>query len=454
MYSSEFKNEQLDPPVLMAYLNGYYKKQPSSVVLIESAGELTWQQLYELSIQYSRSLEAFTKAKVVLHLSQSINNVALLIAADMLAITAILVPAYYSEEKALSFADRCSAAAIVSWRNGQLNIQQCCVNSSRTDTDDTPLICILTSGTTGEPKIVEHSWSSLKTSINLHSRYAEETWFLGYPLTHYAGLQVFLQAFLNGAKLVIPSDTTPSAGASFIFKGLVTHLNVTPTYFRQMMLGRVNVDINTQAVKHITFGGEIADQAVLDLARKTFPSSHISHIYASTELGVLLRVTDGLQGFDKCLVELGGNLKIINDELYAKTNRGAMKRYFNETNSPSEEWVATGDLVTVEGDRIFFSGRKTEVINIGGFKVCPQYVENVVNQIDGVEFSMISAKKSSVVGNLIKLTAVLGKDKDESIMKIKIVDHCRKQLPYFMVPRLFEFVASVPVTYTNKLKRG
>ena len=63
-------------------------------------------------------------------------------------------------------------------------------------------ITIFTSGTTGQPKKVLHSISSLTRSVRTGERYANQIWGYAYAPTHMAGLQVFFQAFENENTLV------------------------------------------------------------------------------------------------------------------------------------------------------------------------------------------------------------------------------------------------------------
>ena len=63
-------------------------------------------------------------------------------------------------------------------------------------------ITIFTSGTTGQPKKVVHSISTLTRSVRLGDRYKGQIWAYAYNPTHMAGLQVFFQAFENQNTLV------------------------------------------------------------------------------------------------------------------------------------------------------------------------------------------------------------------------------------------------------------
>ena len=63
-------------------------------------------------------------------------------------------------------------------------------------------ITIFTSGTTGQPKKVVHSISTLTRSVRIGDKYKNQIWAYAYNPTHMAGLQVFFQAFENKNTLV------------------------------------------------------------------------------------------------------------------------------------------------------------------------------------------------------------------------------------------------------------
>lgn len=63
-------------------------------------------------------------------------------------------------------------------------------------------ITLFTSGTSGLPKKVSHSYENIIRSIKINSIYKESIWGLAFTPLHMAGLQVFFQAFLNKSTLI------------------------------------------------------------------------------------------------------------------------------------------------------------------------------------------------------------------------------------------------------------
>lgn len=67
-------------------------------------------------------------------------------------------------------------------------------------------------------------------------------------------------------------------------------------------------------------------------------------------------------------------------------------------NAPSpftdDGWFITGDSVEVNGEYLKILGRKSELINVGGEKVYPQEVENIILELGNVrEVTVYGEKK-------------------------------------------------------------
>src|SRR6185312_7381578 len=121
---------------------------------------------------------------------------------------------------------------------------------------------LLTSGTTGVPKMVVHSLAGLTAAIAATKRNDPLVWATFYDIRRYGGLQIFLRAVLGGASLVLSSAGEPVAEhLTRLGRHGVTHLSGTPSQWRR---GLMSPDIGKIAPRYVRLSGEIADQAVLD----------------------------------------------------------------------------------------------------------------------------------------------------------------------------------------------
>ena len=91
-------------------------------------------------------------------------------------------------------------------------------------------------------------------------------------------------------------------------------------------------------------------------------------------------------------------IKIVDGTLFVKAET-AMLGYLNASSPFTEDgWLKTGDAVEVDGEYIKTLGRKSEIINVGGEKVYPQEVENVIQEMDNVIEVTVYREKNSIIG--------------------------------------------------------
>ncbi len=331
--------------------------------------------------------------------------------------------------------------------------------SLRDSSEGSGLVTILTSGTTGTPKAVNHSWSTLAAPVRKDNRYTGTRWLLSYPLNLYAGTQVFLHAFLNWATLVIPASSDPGAICRTLRDNRVTHASGTPTFWRQLLFFGSKEALQACELEQITMGGEAATQELLDNLRLTFPRARIVHIYASTELGRMFSVTDGREGFPAKFLqeppEEGMALRIVDGELMAR-GRNRMISYDRQKPlcEQSNGWMATGDLVEVCEDRVLFKGRRNDVINVGGRKVSPLLVEATLRGLPGIIDVRVYAKKSSVTGHLVAADVVLAPGVSEETLGAELRRAASRTLQPHEVPRIVRVVPEMMINDASKIVRS
>src|SRR5271154_4225728 len=131
---------------------------------------------------------------------------------------------------------------------------------------------LLTSGTTGVPKMLAHNLAALTGAIKSGQHDASDVvWATFYDIRRYGGLQIFLRALIGRRPLVLP-DAGESPTDHLLRLGAhgVTHLTGTPTHWRRALM---NAAVHAIAPRYIRLSGEIADQAILNALRSFFPEA-------------------------------------------------------------------------------------------------------------------------------------------------------------------------------------
>ncbi len=308
-----------------------------------------------------------------------------------------------------------------------------------------PSIWVATSGTSGPPKIVDHSWDSLLSAARLADQWHALTWLLVYDPKRWAGIQVWVQAVLTGGCVVVPESRDPDVVARSIVENRVSVLPATPTLIRRLVSSADPSLLGQCRLERITLGGEAVDGPLLEQIAETFPAARVSHVYATTELGEVFRVRDGLPGFpSRWLTKpLPGGVRLStrrDGELLVQLSRDTAE-------------VATGDLVERNGDRFEFVGRRSDVIVVGGAKVFPKRVEEVIRQVPRVVEARVHGVASPITGELVALELVIADDADAEEVRKAVIDRCRSELEPHAVPRVIEVVEQIATTAAGKVPR-
>ncbi len=321
---------------------------------------------------------------------------------------------------------------------------------------------LLTSGTTGAPKLVLHTLASLTFALTGQPPAPQRvTWSTFYDIRRYGGLQIFLRAVHLGS--LVLSDPSEAVADFFgrVAAGAVTHISGTPSHWRKALMSGLTARI---APEYVRLSGEIPDQGVLDGLKAAYPQALVAHAFASTEAGVAFEVRDGLAGFPAGLVGAPGarvELKVEEDTLRIRSG-GTAQRYLGEGVEPlrgPDGFVDTGDRVEARNGRYYFLGRRGGVINVGGLKVHPEEVEAVLNSHPWVRLSLVRPRRNPITGAVVSAEVVI-KDAEGGAtppsapeLVRELTERCRQALPAHKFPAMIRIVPSLEISPSGKLVR-
>lgn len=320
---------------------------------------------------------------------------------------------------------------------------------------------LLTSGTSGAPKVVVHTLKSLTGAIREDDGISENiVWSTFYDIRRYGGLQIFLRAMLNGTSLVLTSHSESTA--DFLVRAAahgVTHISGTPSHWRRALMSSAASALHPAYVR---LSGEIADHAVLNQLRSTYRDAKIVHAFASTEAGVAFEVHDGHAGFPASALTANSDVEmdVESGTLRIRSERTA-SRYLGEQApilKDADGFVDTGDMVELRDGRYYFTGRADGVINVGGQKVYPEEIEAVINRHPEVSMSLVRSKRSPITGALVVADVVLKTEAHAtghhlSRIRADILLLCREALASHKVPAAINVVSSLAVADSGKVMR-
>jgi acyl-CoA synthetase (AMP-forming)/AMP-acid ligase II len=308
--------------------------------------------------------------------------------------------------------------------------------------DHSPIL-ILTTGTTGEQKAARHDWTRLVAGVRRPEGSSDARWLLAYNLAQFAGIQILVHVLVTRSTLVVPPTNQPRAALDTIRELGVTHISATPTFWRLLAGGLDEAGAAGLDLEQVTLGGEAPSQPLIARLQELFPKARISQIYGGTEFGTVVSVRDGQAGLPASVLERGedadAQFRVVDGELHV---RSVGMLGYHGGGDDRGDWRSTGDLVEVRDERIHFVGRTTDVINVGGAKVHPLPVEEVVGSVDGVELAWAYGRSNPVTGSIVAVEVTLAPGFDPATVESDIRAAC-EALPGAARPRRIKFVDEV-----------
>jgi long-chain acyl-CoA synthetase len=132
-----------------------------------------------------------------------------------------------------------------------------------------------------------------------------------------------------------------------------------------------------------------------------------------------------------------------------------MKGYLNRPEATDEiikdGWLATGDIAKCDDDGYFYLvDRKKDMILVSGFNVFPNEIEEVVAMHEDVLEGAAVGVPHDVSGEIVKVFVV---SKNASLTEKEVIEHCRKHLTGYKVPKKVEFRDELPKSNVGKILR-
>ena len=261
---------------------------------------------------------------------------------------------------------------------------------------------VLTSGTTGEPKVVAHTqamWEANAAGVREVLGVGEEDrWLLALPTDHVAGLSILIRASIWGTPVVTDGDCE---WASLVPTQVVRGFDPPPS-FRGAIVG----------------GAPMPAQ----LPGWAIPA------YGMTETCGMVWVGDRALPGAEFMTAADGELLV----------RGPMVA--------ADGWLPTGDLGEVVDGRLAIRGRKKDLIITGGKNVSPLEVERVLEEHPGVREAAVAGVPDPEWGE--RVVAYVVGDTDG------LREFARERLPGFKSPKEYRRVEELPRTASGKLLRN
>lgn len=251
---------------------------------------------------------------------------------------------------------------------------------------------------------------------------------------HIGGLNTMFHVFANGGTLVVADDRTPDAIASAIERHRVELLPTSPTFLSLLLMSEAHLRHDLSALRWVTYGSEPMGKSTLLRLTQALPQVRFSQTYGLSELGIL---SSKSEASDSLRMRIGGDgfeTKIKNSTLWIRAS-SAMLGYLNAP-SPFDRdgWFNTEDVVDIDGQFIQILGRRSEVINVGGEKVFPVEIEDVIQSLPNIEDVVVHGEPNPITGQTVVANVELHKPEDAIQLRKRIRVACAEKLAPFKIP--------------------
>jgi acyl-CoA synthetase (AMP-forming)/AMP-acid ligase II len=293
-------------------------------------------------------------------------------------------------------------------------------------------LVLFSSGSTGKPKGILHDFNQVAEKFRKYRQPVVAIPFL--MIDHFGGINTILSITSSLGTVVTVHDRSVKNICAAIEKYKVELLPATPSFLTLMMATKLQNQYDLSTLTRITYGTEVMPQSTLDRLRKAFPNVKLQQTYGLSEIGVLQSQSrdDGT-----LWVRIGGDgfqTKVVNNVLWIKSEF-AMVGYLNaESEFDADGWFNTQDQVEVDGEYFRILGRVTDLINVGGQKVYPTEIENIILQMDNIKDVAVFGEKNILLGQIVVAKVLLEKQELPESVKKRVRLACLSKLAAFKVP--------------------
>jgi len=322
---------------------------------------------------------------------------------------------------------------------------------------------IFTSGTTSTPKGVGITHNMLnfttKNIIDILGYLSSDIDILPLPLYHSFGLGCVYTSLTVGSTIILHKDASNLENLlNSIKKYKATTFAAIPTTLTKFLKSK-NLDLMNYFldIRLIITNSMAIPKDTVQQYKQILENGNIATYYGLTEASrstFMVFKKNSLRDESVGRSAPGVSIKIDSGEICIKGKNVISKYWENEIADKNiiEGWLRTGDTGFLDDENyLFLKGRKDDIINIGGEKVLPFEIEEVVKQVPEVIDVAAFGIKNEIFGQVIKLHIV--KSKESNLDKSKILIHCIKNLEKFKIPNKIDFVEEIPKTSYGKVKR-
>jgi fatty-acyl-CoA synthase len=334
-----------------------------------------------------------------------------------------------------------------------------------------------TSGTTGKPKGCMHTHRTFGHNVVAGPMWAGAT---GHdislavaPMFHVTGLLYGVHApiYLGSTSVIMPRWDRELAGALISQHRVTSWVNI-PTMVIDLLASPNFKQFDLSSLRDIGGGGAAMPAAIAERLEDQYGLVYREG-YGLTETAAPTHSNPPHRAKRQCLGVpiIGTEAKVIDPETHREMPPGetgeivlrgpqVFKGYWNNPEATAAAFIEidgksffrSGDLGHIDEDGYFFiTDRLKRMINASGFKVWPAEVESMLYQHPDIQEVCVISSRDPYRGETVKAVVVPRREVADTITAEQIMDWARQKMAVYKVPRVVQFVASLPKSGSGKV---
>ncbi|WP_101843217.1 o-succinylbenzoate--CoA ligase [Halobacillus sp. Marseille-P3879] len=327
-----------------------------------------------------------------------------------------------------------------------------------------PFTMMYTSGTTGKPKAVIHTYgnhwfSAVASALNLGLR-ENDKWLVCLPLFHVGGFSILMKNVIYGMPVVLMEKFSAEAVNHQITERKVSLVSLV-TVMLQRLMDQRQKEVPGTFRGALLGGGPVPESLLRKASQANVP---VFQTYGMTETSSqisTLRPIDAVRKLGSAGKALSpASLKILSqDKICSPYEIGEIQvkgpmvssGYYNHA-PHREEYFSTGDLGYLDEEGyLYVVDRVTDMIISGGENIYPAEIESTLLEIEGVQEAAVTGVDHPEWGEVP--AAFIVRNHNHKVTEEDIHAYCKDKLAGYKLPRSVYFIKEIPRNAANKMVR-
>lgn len=322
--------------------------------------------------------------------------------------------------------------------------------------EDAAGLVLLSSGSTGAPKVILHNLDNL-VGQKLEKRPRRSANPLNILMVlmfdHIGGINSLLSTLLVGGTAVLPHERVPDEICGLIERHGIRVLPTSPTFLNLIIMGGYHRKYDLSSLRLVTYGTEPMSDELLRRVNQNFPGVRLLQTFGTSETGIATTTSESSSSTYFKISDSDVEHRIVDGELQLRS-RTQFLGYMNYTDDSLTEdrWFRTGDLVeeTDEG-YLRIKGRAKEVINVGGEKLLPVELESVLLASPLIDDCVVYGKTNAITGQTVCVDVKPKGEMTRAAARKHVQEFLADKVEPFKIPSKISVVDSVEVS--DRLKK-